>query len=197
VLETNHLFEPTERRVEKCAGPAPSIREVLEAPAIRPTLTYKGRAPRPFKQREELEVEVAIPARMLEILRALGYVEILRFEKTSRKLALRFVPNRADELPKLGRFVEIEGPTKPRFSRPSRLGLVERRIDPHDLCRLIARSVESRRPGRWYCLLIRRHLQMGSLTAPAKHLRFGAMVRRETYCMNLVTGATGLLAVIS
>ena len=114
VLEENRLFDREDGSLRR-AGCGLRVRStrVVEGTAQSPTLTYKGpRAPGPFKRREEIELQIADAATMGEILHALGYSERVIFEK--RRESWRLPPCRVelDELPRLGTFVEVEGPSE-------------------------------------------------------------------------------------
>jgi len=75
------------------------------------TLTYKGPViPGPIKSREELEVVVGDADAVAEILRRLGFVHILRFQKRRESWSFQGCRIELDEPPHIGLFVEIEGP---------------------------------------------------------------------------------------
>jgi adenylate cyclase class IV len=81
--------------------------------AGRVRLTFKGpRRPGPLKRRPESEVEVAAAEPMAALLAALGLAEKFRYEKrrtTWRRGACEIV---LDEVPYLGWFAEVEGPSE-------------------------------------------------------------------------------------
>ncbi len=92
-------FEPT----GPSSGPGP--------PARRAWLTYKGpRRPGQPKVREELETAVDNPASLAEILRQLGYRQVVVYQKRRQTWHLGGCEVALDELPGLGWWVEIEGP---------------------------------------------------------------------------------------
>jgi adenylate cyclase, class 2 len=112
VLETNSLFDSPDRALQR-AGCGLRIRStiVLEGRGPGSTLTYKGpRTPGPFKRRKEIETGISDAGAAAALLHALGYVERIILEK--RRESWRLGPCRIelDELPRLGLFVEIEGP---------------------------------------------------------------------------------------
>lgn len=90
------------------------------------TLTFKGpQQPGPLKRRQEIELAITESAAARELLRGLGYLEVLGFEKRRETWELQPSEDRQkspsasapcrvelDELPHLGRFVEIEGPSE-------------------------------------------------------------------------------------
>ena len=78
-------------------------------------LTFKGpRLPGQVKARQEYETEVSSDENTLSLLSCLGFVPTLRFEKNRESWKLGDCKVELDDLPKLGRFVEIEGPDEAR-----------------------------------------------------------------------------------
>lgn len=76
-------------------------------------MTHKGpRRPGKLKLREEIELEVASVDDAAAMLAALGYEPMLRFEKRRSRYALAGCRVELDELPHIGRFVEVEGPSE-------------------------------------------------------------------------------------
>ncbi len=112
VLETNHIFDSPDRsllsggrglRVRICQA------EQGEGPPA--TLTYKGpRIQGPLKTREEIEVALDDGEAGRELIEALGFIEVLCFEKRRETWRLGDCTIELDEVPHLGRFIEIEGP---------------------------------------------------------------------------------------
>lgn len=76
-------------------------------------LTYKGpRQPGAFKSREEVETTVGSPENFATIVQALGYRQVLSFEKKRESWSLDGCQVELDEVPHLGDFVEVEGPSE-------------------------------------------------------------------------------------
>lgn len=74
-------------------------------------ITYKGpRAAGLLKSRTEIELRIGAIDEAAAMFEALGYVRMLRFEKRRCRYRLDGCRIELDELPRLGRFVEIEGP---------------------------------------------------------------------------------------
>lgn len=74
-------------------------------------LTYKGeRQKKVLKSRREIEVEVDSFESMKDILLALGFEKGIAFEKRRDYWSLDECEICLDELPMLGKFVEVEGP---------------------------------------------------------------------------------------
>lgn len=114
----------------------------------RTEMTYKGpRADGPVKRRTEIEIEVSDIDGAADMLDALGYQRMLRFEKRRSRYRLDGCLVELDELPRLGRFIEIEGPTEAAVTElQNKLGL-------GDL------PTES----RGYATLLREHAEMHGL----------------------------------
>ena len=93
-------------------------------------ITYKGpRKLGPLKSREELEVQVFGAEAATQLLERLGYLRTLSFEKRRESWELDGCKVELDELPHLGRFVEVEGPDEQTVLRVrERLGLASRPI---------------------------------------------------------------------
>ncbi|MBN2560084.1 MAG: class IV adenylate cyclase [Phycisphaerae bacterium] len=114
VLEDNRLFDRSDGalRAGDCGLRVRSVR-VMEGPDQASTLTYKGpRTDSAFKSRDEIEVEIGDTAAMAGILRALGYSESVVYEKRRESWMLGACRIELDELPELGVFAEVEGPTE-------------------------------------------------------------------------------------
>ncbi len=113
VMETNRIMDRDDRSLAR-AGCGLRIRsiEVLDGEGPGPTLTFKG--PRKpggaFKRRAEWEVAVDNAAALATILDALGYRDQIVYEKRRETWRLADCQVELDEVPSLGRFVEIEGP---------------------------------------------------------------------------------------
>ncbi len=91
----------------------------------RLVLAYKGaKEPDDYKKRVEVELEVNDAAATEALLNGLGYQQALAFNKRRRLWHLQGCEVALDELPLLGRFVEIEGPDSGTIARvQAQLGL--------------------------------------------------------------------------
>lgn len=125
ILETNRIFDTPDQslfgrgcglRVRTCTG---------EGDVPAGTLTYKGPLqPGAIKSREELETTLGEPDAAVAILAALGYRPVITFEKRREEWELEGLLVELDRLPRLGCFVEIEGPDEMSVRRvQERLGL--------------------------------------------------------------------------
>jgi adenylate cyclase class 2 len=75
-------------------------------------ITFKGpRHPGPLKSRDESELEVASSADAVQLLACIGYRQIISFEKLRESWELMGCKIEIDEVPRIGTFLEIEGPT--------------------------------------------------------------------------------------
>lgn len=95
--------------------------------STRVILAHKGpRAPGPLKSREESELVVASAHDADRLLRALGYRPSFTFEKRRTRYTLDACLVELDELPRLGHFVEIEGPSAEQvYATRDKLGLAD------------------------------------------------------------------------
>lgn len=91
------------------------------------TITHKGpRAAGPIKQRQEAEISTDDARRAEQLLLALGYQPGLSFEKRRDRYLLDGCRIELDTLPRLGSFIEIEGPDEQRVLAVRRkLGLAD------------------------------------------------------------------------
>lgn len=126
VLETNRLFDDDKKRL-LAAGCGLRVRGlvVLEGDdgLQLATLTFKGPvASGAFKRREEIELSIGSADAMVHLLEALGYKAWITFQKRRESWVLPDAPGpcpqagecriELDELPRLGCFVEVEGPNE-------------------------------------------------------------------------------------
>lgn len=112
LVETNTYFDTQEHRL-KSADQGLRIRvESLEDGSSRAIVTHKGpRAHGKLKSRTETEVGVEDARAAADLLKALGYLPVLSFEKRRRRWELDGCLVELDTLPYLGDFIEIEGPS--------------------------------------------------------------------------------------
>lgn len=88
-------------------------------------ITYKSKpknAPKGFKAREEIEVQVSNFENAKKILERLGYEKFWIYEKNRQVWVLDGVEVLIDELPLIGNFVEIEGSEEEIESTARKLG---------------------------------------------------------------------------
>jgi adenylate cyclase class 2 len=114
VLETNTFFDTPDRRL--LAGDRGlwlRTNRDTESGKATHVVTYKGpRQPGAAKAREEREVEVADPDACAAIFEAVGYEAELTFEKRRETWKLDDCKVELDELPLLGKYAEVEGPSE-------------------------------------------------------------------------------------
>ena len=111
-LEINTFFD-TDDRTLLAGDRGLRVRQNREkdGSAETVTVTYKGpRQPGPMKSRDEIELDVAKASDAIHLFDALGYHRVLSFEKRRESWALLGCEVELDELPHLGKYVEIEGP---------------------------------------------------------------------------------------
>lgn len=117
--ETNHIYD-TPNGTLRGAGCGLRLRiwdpESGESSIIE--LTYKGPIqPGSMKSRDEQEVTVSDAEQMKAILASLGFVEVLRYRKARERWRLDECRIELDDVPLLGRFVEVEGPSEPTIEQ--------------------------------------------------------------------------------
>ncbi len=118
VMETNHILDSADASL-RSAGTGLRVRtsKPINGDAATTTLTYKGPVEDGrFKRRRELELEISSSAECLELLAALGFTSLMVFKKRRESYALGSARIELDELPSLGRFVEIEAPNEGTIS---------------------------------------------------------------------------------
>lgn len=119
VLEWNQIFDWADGSLRR-AGFGLRLRTMTPVGGgeSRAVLTVKGpRLPGPLKSREEREVEVSDAESAARMLQMLGYVPILRYEKRRESWSLGGCRIELDEPPRIGLFVEIEGPDEESIRR--------------------------------------------------------------------------------
>lgn len=111
--ETNVFFD-TEDRSLLAADQGLRLRVSAHAQSNSAIITMTFKGPRQhgqLKSREEIETTIGDFAQSADLLEHLGYTRILSFEKRRQSWTLAKCKIELDELPFLGSFVEIEGPT--------------------------------------------------------------------------------------
>jgi len=119
VIEWNEIFDRADGSLRQ-SGVGVRVRSAAptDGGTPRATLTVKGpRQAGALKRREEREVEVSDGGAAGRILHLLGYVSILRYEKRRESWSLGDCRIELDEPPRIGLFVEIEGPDEPSIRR--------------------------------------------------------------------------------
>ncbi len=105
-------------------------------------LTYKGpKLDEMSKTRREIEVPITDPDKHREILKALGFSEVMRVHKTREKYYVdKGVVITLDEIEGLGRFVEIEKLTDEEAEIPKTVGELREILESLGVERLERRS---------------------------------------------------------
>lgn len=115
VVETNRFYDAPDRKLGQADQ---GLRLRTNADAADPAraehvVTYKGpRQPGKFKTREELEFTTDDVAATAAVFAHLGYPLAFAFEKRRETWTLDDCEVVLDELPTLGTFVEVEGPSE-------------------------------------------------------------------------------------
>src|SRR5581483_639011 len=111
-LETNVFFDTPDRRLLG-AGQGLRLRtnHAVATGKDEYVITFKGPLrPGDLKSREEREVSVEDASDAAALLDALGYKQIVSFQKKRRSWKLEGCKIELDEVPYLGTYVEVEGP---------------------------------------------------------------------------------------
>jgi adenylate cyclase, class 2 len=119
VLEVNTFFDTADRAL-LAAGSGVRVRHQRDVQTLqeKATLTYKGPLlPGAVKRRDEAEIVIDDHKTAERILRGLGYLPTLSFEKRRETWLLDRCHVELDEVPHLGCFVEIEGPDEATIQR--------------------------------------------------------------------------------
>lgn len=144
VIETNRIYDrPGGELAQSGCGLRVRTLRPLEGPPPPATLTFKGPVlPGEFKQREEIEISHDDGDALRRLLAALGFEERIAFEKHRESWRLENCRVELDELPRAGRFVEVEGPDEPSIRRVlDRIGLAGRTSIRHSYVALVAAQV--------------------------------------------------------
>lgn len=114
VIEQNRIYDRPDGslrrsgcglRVRACFDLSDSLKSA--------TMTFKGPVvPGAFKTREEIETSLADPQAATELFERIGFIPVLIFEKKRESWQLDGCKIELDEVPQLGLFVEIEGPSE-------------------------------------------------------------------------------------
>jgi adenylate cyclase class 2 len=111
-FEVNTFFDTEDRSLLAAdEGLRLRVERDVASGAERHIVTYKGpRQMGQLKSREEVEVGVSSRDGAARLLEKLGYHRTLSFEKRRESWELDGCRIELDELPHLGRFIEVEGP---------------------------------------------------------------------------------------
>jgi predicted adenylyl cyclase CyaB len=133
VRETNVFYD---RRGESLRSRDCGLRvrvSVGEDGVARGLLTFKGPpATTGVRAREAFDIAIDPVEQMGPLLAGLGFEQILLFEKDRETYELRGCLVELDELPMLGRFLEIEGPSEEEVRGVQELLGLEELPDVHD-----------------------------------------------------------------
>lgn len=115
--ETNSYFDTADGELKSTDQGLRTRIEVINAGTAKEqivtTITHKGpRAHGALKSRDETELVVDNARDAARLLGALGYHHVLTFEKRRTRYVLDDCRVELDELPVIGSFVEIEGPSE-------------------------------------------------------------------------------------
>ena len=144
-VETNHIFDrPDGSLQENGCGLRVRAMDAVAGESAAATLTFKGAVePSSFKRRREIQTAIGDAAEACELLIALGFVEVLSYRKSRESWTLDDCFVELDEVPLLGRFVEIEGAGESLIaSVQSKIGLGSAEHVESSYVRLLVRECE-------------------------------------------------------
>ncbi|MEE9294894.1 MAG: class IV adenylate cyclase [Phycisphaerae bacterium] len=112
--QSNHILDRPDGSLRKqgCGLRVRTVKTIQgrEAPA---TLTFKGPAQESsVKRREEIQLDITDADKLLQVLEAIGFETVLTYAKRRESWSLERCRVELDEVPLLGTFVEIEGPSE-------------------------------------------------------------------------------------
>jgi len=147
VFEVNRLFDDAEGSLRR-RGAAIRLREersAADGKTIRAILTYKGPlAESTLKRRPEVETQVDSADAVVAILEAVGLSETFRYEKRRTVWRVGECEVALDEVPHLGWFVEVEGPSEKAVRAClADLGLADAEMIRTDYVHLLIECLES------------------------------------------------------
>jgi adenylate cyclase class 2 len=124
VTQTDYYFDDTSGSLST-SDKALRLRHEVQDKNEKIILAYKGpRESGQFKRRREIQFGVDNAPQAIAMLSALGYEKSLVVQKRRKLWYLESCEIALDELPQLGMFVEIEGPSEEKIADvQSRLGL--------------------------------------------------------------------------
>lgn len=114
VTETNLFFDRPDRSLLSTnRGLRIRLERDTDTGSTSGLLTYKGPpTDSPLRPREAFDVAIDPPDQAIALVQALGFTQTLAYEKRREKWHLDHCEVVLDELPHLGTFMEIEGPSE-------------------------------------------------------------------------------------
>lgn len=112
MLEHNIFVDSPDKRLHTGDRGLRVRRIIADGQPETVTVTFKGpRHPGQLKSRREIEFDVSSEQAAIDLFAELGMHEVIRFEKRRERYRLDNCTIELDEVPYLGCFAEIEGPT--------------------------------------------------------------------------------------
>ncbi len=110
-IEHNHILDRSDGDLRE-AGCGLRVRamDAIDGEPAAATLTFKGAVePSTYKRRTEIQTTVGDAGATIRLLTALGFIEVLSYRKVRESWKLGGCCVELDEVPLLGKYVEIEG----------------------------------------------------------------------------------------
>ena len=150
VLETNTFFDTPDRTL-LAGDQGLRLRRARDAALGMDSIvvTFKGPAANgQLKRREEIEFSVSDAHAARHLFERLGYHAEVTFEKRRQSWELDGCHVELDELPRLGKFVEVEGPDEPAIMRVLELlGLTTRPLVRRTYIAMVAGLLDGQSAG--------------------------------------------------
>jgi len=114
LLEVNTFFDTPQGELKATdQGLRVRVEQQVDGPYQAVIITHKGpRAHGRLKSRSETELNVDNAQQAAELLTAIGFVPVLTFEKRRTRWQFERTIVALDQVPYLGNFIEIEGPSE-------------------------------------------------------------------------------------
>lgn len=150
LLETNVFLDRPDGSLRAAdRGLRVRLEQELDRNEAQVVITHKGpRRAGEVKEREETELTCESLECAVALLEALGFQRGLSFEKRRDKWTLEDCEVCLDRMPRLGSFLEIEGPSRETVLRwRERLGLADARLIRESYATMLAEALGAPRSG--------------------------------------------------
>ena len=145
VTQTDYYFDDSHSTLEK-SDKALRLRCQMQEGKQKNIFSFKGpRQGGEFKRRREIQFGIDNVERAIELFSSLGFEKSLAFQKRRQVWHVEDCEVALDELPLLGTFVEIEGPSEEKIAGvQAKLGLASLAHIPDSYATLMCRHCEQK-----------------------------------------------------
>ena len=155
-IETDAFFDTSDRKL-LAADKGLRLRVAVDVASNKSEalLMHKGPVGHgQLKKRQEVQTVVANPEAMAKILEQLGFMQWLRYQKRRQSWELDSCRVELDEIPHLGKFVEIEGPSDEAVMRcREKIGLASQSLIKASYVAMLTAHLQERGESRTEILL--------------------------------------------